>query len=108
MADYDVTFDSLCSQWTWSPIRNCPGRYGLVDAPSDLPIERLVGPSVVVTRFSIDTAPDEVLVVPLDWGGLISYKRLNGTYLHTLNDPDGFARKLRQLGIEGLFGSDSH
>jgi hypothetical protein len=82
-------------------MRNCPGRYRLIDVACDLPIERLVGTSVVVMRFSVDTAPDEVLVVPLDRGGLISYKRLNGTYLHTLNDPDGFARKLRQLGIEG-------
>jgi hypothetical protein len=34
-----------------------------------------------------------------DGGGLISYARGDGSYLHTLNTPDGFARKLRQLGI---------
>ena len=95
-----MTFDTLSTGWTWKPIRNCPGRYRLVGVPADLPVEALVGKEVEVARFSVKTAPDEVLVVPLDRGGMISYKRSNGTYLHTLNDPDGFGRKLRRLGIE--------
>ena len=99
-AKSDMTFDTLSTRWTWKPIRNCPGRYRLVDVPADLPVDALVGKEAEVARFSIKTAADEVLVVSLDRGGMISYKRSNGTYLHTLNDPDGFERKLRQLGIE--------
>jgi hypothetical protein len=33
-------------------------------------------------------------------GGLVSYRKPDGAYLHTLNTPDGLARKLAQLGIE--------
>jgi hypothetical protein len=94
-----VTFDSLRTQWSWKPIRNCPGRYRLVDVPPDLPIEALVGADADVTEFTVETAPDRVAVVRMDKGGVISYKRSDGTFVHTLNDPDGFARKLLQLGI---------
>ena len=31
------------------------------------------------------------------------YRRDDGRYLHTLNTPDGFERKLRQLGIKRPF-----
>lgn len=94
-----MTFDTLNTKWRWKPIRNCPGRYRLVDVPPDLPIEALVGTDGDMAEFSVDTAPDRVIVVRMDRGGLISYKRPDGTYVHTLNDPEGFARKLRQLGI---------
>jgi len=40
------------------------------------------------------------VVTPLVTGGLISYKRRDGTFLHTLNTAEGFARKLADLGIE--------
>jgi hypothetical protein len=95
----DVTFDTLRSQWNWKPIRHCPGRYKLAGVRPDLPLEALVGPETVGTEFSVESAPDRVVVACLDGGGIISYKRSDGTYLHTLNDPEGFARKLRHLGI---------
>jgi hypothetical protein len=41
-----------------------------------------------------------VVVTPLIVGGLISYRRPDGTFLHTLNTAEGFARKLSDLGIE--------
>jgi hypothetical protein len=95
----ETTYDTLATRWDWKPMRNCPGRYSLAGAPSDLTVEALVGPYARISRFSVETAPDIVVVVPLDRGGLISYKRADGTYLHTLGDPEGFARKLAQLGI---------
>jgi hypothetical protein len=42
---------------------------------------------------------DAVLVAKFPDGGLISYMREDDTVMHTLNTPDGLARKLRQLGI---------
>lgn len=45
------------------------------------------------------TARDPVIVTPLDAGGLISYRKADGMFLHTLNSREGFERKLRQLGI---------
>jgi len=36
----------------------------------------------------------------MDRGGLISYRQTNERYLHTLNNAEGFERKLASLGIE--------
>lgn len=60
----------------------------------------LVVPGVVPKYNRLAAAPDEVLVVPLNDGGIISYRRPDGSMLHTLNTAEGFARKLAQLGIE--------
>jgi len=40
-----------------------------------------------------------VLVASFAGGGLISYRHANGRFTHTLNTPEGLARKLLQLGI---------
>jgi len=53
-----------------------------------------------VQVFAVDAARDPVHVALLDGGGLISYRRADGHFVHTLNTPDGLARKLAQLGIE--------
>ncbi len=97
-----MTFDELITAWRWKPIRNCPGRYRLVVGDVEPPsIEDQVGRDVRVHRHRVPEARDEVLVVALSEGcGLISYRRDNGKLVHTLNDEDGFARKLDQLGID--------
>lgn len=94
-----MTFDELLMQWNWKPIRNCPGRFVLVDARPDLPLEAVVGPAAELLEFHVEAARDKVVVARLDEGGLISYKRADGKYLHTLNSAEGFSRKLLQLGI---------
>ncbi|MEW6735277.1 MAG: hypothetical protein AB1489_28555 [Acidobacteriota bacterium] len=53
-----------------------------------------------MSTFQVAKARDTVIVACLDRGGLISYKRVDGTYLHTLNTAEGFVRKLLALGIE--------
>jgi hypothetical protein len=93
------TFAQLMTQWKWKPIRNCRGRFLLSGAPRDLSIETLAGFGTRVFRFHPEGTPDTVAIVPLVDGGLIAYEREDGTVLHTLNDPDGFERKMRQLGI---------
>jgi hypothetical protein len=94
-----MTFDELMTGWSWKPIRNCPGRYVLSAVSSDLAPEDLLGPRVQLREFQVEAARDKVVVAQLDKGGVISYKRADGSYLHTLNTPEGFERKLRQLGI---------
>jgi hypothetical protein len=85
--------------WKWKAIRNCPGRYVLSGVPADLPLRALAGSDVERLEFDAETASDKVVVVRLADGGLITYERADGTCVHTLNDPEGFSRKLRQLGI---------
>lgn len=94
-----MSFDEIVTRWTWTPIRNCPGRFVLADAHAALEPRRIVGPDVACATFDETTARDPVVVARLPGGGLISYRRPDGTFVHTLNTPDGFARKLAQLGI---------
>jgi hypothetical protein len=94
-----TTFDFLNTRWHGKPIANCPGRFVLSASASQLTPEDLLGPGVAVREFHVDAARDTVIVGALADGGLISYRRANGSYVHTLNTPEGFARKLRALGI---------
>jgi hypothetical protein len=94
-----MSFDDLMSTWGWRPIRNCPGRFALDKAACNLSLSELVGGDVEVSEFHVEAAKDTVLVACLDRGGIISYKRADGSILHTLNTAEGFERKLRQLGI---------
>lgn len=94
-----MTFDALKSRWRWHPIAHCPGRFVLADAEPPLSFGELVGPGIRVCEYRVERAPDPVAVVALADGGLISYRKRDGRYLHTLNTAEGFARKLAQLGI---------
>ena len=93
------TFAWLWASWHWRPIRNCRGRYCLVTPNSRLPVSTLV-PDTPATIYRVRAARDSVHVIQFEGGGLISYLREDGTLMHTLNTPEGFRRKLRQLGIE--------
>ena len=62
--------------------------------------QELLVDEIKVKEYRVDSARDVVLVVRLEGGGLISYRREDGSFLHTLNTPEGFMRKLLQLGIE--------
>jgi hypothetical protein len=95
-----MTLDDLMKTWTWKPIPGCPGRYVLRDASPRLSIEAILGTETQAIEFRVKSAKDVVLVVSLDRGGMISYKRDDGSFLHTLNTEEGFERKLRQLGID--------
>jgi hypothetical protein len=93
-------FDDLMRSWVWRPIASCPGRFTLVTDQRRLPVPALVGSGAEIAVHRSPAARDEVLVVGLrDGGGLISYRRSDGRLLHTLNTPEGFARKLAQLGV---------
>lgn len=94
-----VTFDELAAKLELRPIRNCPGRF-VIRTSADLFLQELLGPEVEIHTFNVTTAKDTVLVVRLEEGGLISYRRVDGTYLHTLNTAEGFERKLLELGID--------
>jgi hypothetical protein len=95
-----MTFAEVLKTYACRPIRNCPGRYVLHGAKSDLRVEELTGRESGISEYRTSAARDVVIVAALaDGGGIISYKRKDGSLLHTLNTPAGFHRKLRQLGI---------
>jgi|GEM_PF-23153 len=91
--------EDLEARWRWEPIPGCPGRSVLRGAPRALTPHDVLGQATLVRAFRVEAAPDEVLVAQLPDGGLISFRRDDGSHVHTLNTPEGFARKLAQLGI---------
>ena len=93
------TFAALFDRWAWRQIPNCPGRYVLAAGPVATPAEDIVPGATGGSQHVCGTAPDPVIVTPFQDGGLISYSKADGTFLHTLNTREGFERKLRQLGI---------
>jgi hypothetical protein len=95
-----VTFRELESLWSWRPIPGCPGRWLLSGGPSHVPPGDMVPRDVRIAEHRVAAAKDPVIVAPLADGGLISYRKPDGTFVHTLNSREGFERKLRQLGID--------
>lgn len=96
-----MTFDRVKDLGAWMPIRGCPGRFVLRGAPATYSITDLLGEGINIQEFRSRKARDVVCVACLDDGGMISYHRPDGTWLHTLNTTEGFSRKLDQLEIDG-------
>lgn len=94
-----MTFEQLQARWPWRPIRNCPGRFVLPKGEGPLTFDVLLGMPCSPRVFSSPGAKDRVFVWPLQGGGLISYEQPDGHFIHTLNTPAGFDRKLNQLEI---------
>jgi hypothetical protein len=94
-----VCFEELKRGGGWVPIRGCPGRFILRGGPVSLRPEELLGPDCEPKEFRVAGALDVIVVAQFVGGGLISYRKADGTYLHTLNTEEGFERKLAQLGI---------
>jgi hypothetical protein len=94
-----MNLEELRAGWDWVPIRGCPGRFIFRDGAVDLRPEDLAGPDCVLKEFRVAGARDAVVVGRFEGGGIISYQKEDGRYLHTLNTEEGFERKLAQLGI---------
>ncbi len=94
------TVTDLLNDFEWRQIPNCRGRFTMASQRPDLSITDLLGADCQPLEIRTTMARDTILVVPLQDGGVISYRRENGDCLHTLNTPDGFRRKLKDLGID--------
>jgi hypothetical protein len=98
-----MNFEEIKSRWSWTAIRNCPGRFLWRENDKNISPEEILGNKIQLSEFQVDQverAKDTVIVGRIIDGGLISYRKIDGTYLHTLNTVEGFERKLAQLGIE--------
>lgn len=94
-----MTFDEVVQRGDWRPIYGCPGRFVLRGVSPHTDIFELLGSEIEVQEFDQSNAKDAVYVARLKDGGLISYSRPDGTWVHTLCTPEGFDRKIRQLEI---------
>jgi tRNA (cytosine38-C5)-methyltransferase len=101
--------------YRWKMIPNCTGRYVCREHSlvSPLPPIALLERAGITTvdgsislqefHFVLPDRPDEVVVVPLDHPhttGVISFVKDGPSYVHTLNTPSGFRRKLEAIGIK--------
>lgn len=94
-----MDFATLKAAWPWIDIVDCPGRFVLRDADRALMPADLLGCDIPVSEHRSALARDVIVVAWLIDGGLISYRRADGGCLHTLNTPQGMARKLAQLSL---------
>jgi hypothetical protein len=90
----------LLNDHQWRQIPNCRGRFTLADPHPGLTINELLGEDCQPVEVASVMARDAILIVSLKDGGVISYRRGNGSFVHTLNTPEGFRRKLKDLGID--------
>ncbi|MBN2531640.1 MAG: hypothetical protein JXB88_02045 [Spirochaetales bacterium] len=91
-------FDTLFAAYKWKPIYGCTGRF-ILREKNQYTIAELTQGRVDIKTFSTDRAQDMVCIVIFDNGGIISYKKDDGSYVHTLNNKDGFIRKLKMLDL---------
>jgi len=94
-----MQYDALLARGRWRPLPGCPGR-SVWRGDRGATVADLLGADVPVRVFLVETARDPVHVAALAGGGLISYRQPDGRFVHTLNTPEGFTRKLRDLGID--------
>ncbi|HRH42053.1 MAG TPA: hypothetical protein PKY82_10440 [Pyrinomonadaceae bacterium] len=93
-----TTFEKAFNTGDWKPIRNCPGRFLLIGGRSDINIENLSESKNPVVEILTEIVPDTVLMIEFeDGGGMISYVKSDGKFIHTLNTNEGFRRKLDQF-----------
>jgi hypothetical protein len=94
-----MTVQELLEARKWKEIPRCPGRYVLAKPEPAIAPGDLAQVPYAPVEYNVEAAKDAVLVLALEGGGLITYRRLDGTYHHTLNTESGFRGKLAQLGI---------
>lgn len=94
------TLDDLLSRHPWTPIRNCPGRWVLRGSRPDLGVREMVGQEVSVAEYEVASTPDRVLVARFADGGVLTFRKPDGTHVHTLNTVAGLQRRLARLGID--------
>jgi hypothetical protein len=102
----DMSYEELKGRWPWRPIHGCPGRFLLSPDTFSGPPEQLLADAGPSFEARSEFAADPVHVIRMSEGGLISYRKADGRFVHTLNTEEGLERKLAQLAIDPPGGRD--
>lgn len=94
-----LNFAELYERFSWTAIKNCPGRYVLSHPSDRMALDEILSQVMSQSVHHSRYATDPVHVAAFATGGLISFEKPDGSFVHTLNSKDGFQRKLKQLEI---------
>lgn len=105
----ELCHEDLLSLLPWREIKDCPGRYVLRKkggnycdfSPSEFIFEitKQKMKTYTVEGF-VSKMNEKILLIPFSCqGGLLTYAKADGSYVHTLNTPSGYKRKLEALHI---------
>mmetsp|Transcript_12310 Transcript_12310/g.16613 ORF Transcript_12310/g.16613 Transcript_12310/m.16613 type:complete len:194 (+) Transcript_12310:434-1015(+) len=96
--DGSSSLEALWMQFKWKPIRGCDGRFilrGLRLRP-----EAISSYKNIVRLRPVSEEVDGIIATRLrGGGGLLSYEKKDGTFIHTLNTESGLCRKLTALDL---------
>jgi hypothetical protein len=93
-----LNFQTLFFSYTWKPIDGCPGRYILKDKKQYTLVELTENKAEIKTYYPENR--DIIHTAEFSDGGIISYQKKDGRFIHTLNNREGYTRKLTMLGFE--------
>lgn len=93
------TVASLTARYGARPIRGCPGR-AVLRVESSVRLRDLLDPTLPIHSYDeLPSARDAVHVARLADGGVVSFRRPDGSWVHTVNTPEGFRRRLARFGL---------
>lgn len=92
-----TTFDTVLARFPWREIRDCPGRFVMRPKRADLTPAHVVGAAVPIETFDADETPDRIALARFPGGGLLSFGKPDGTWIHALNTESGLSRRLARL-----------
>lgn len=103
--DGGINLQRLWEVWIWSEIKNCPGRYVTkhnIHATNISPYDLLqsLNISCPIHEYQVENKDTIVIGIFEDGGGLLTYVKKDGRYVHTLNTRSGLLRKVTSLGLD--------
>ena len=94
----NISFSFLHKAFPWRPIPGCPGRY-VLPGRCNPAFETDYFEESMCSEYHPEAAQDPVFVRRIKGGGVISYRKNDGRFVHTLNNTAGMERKLKKLNL---------
>lgn len=89
-------FERVLGLFKWKPIFNCPGRYILRQCSKET-FKNYYSKLTHLEDIKSPKIKDPTFLYRFESGGLISYRKDNGDFIHTLCNKEGLSRKLEEL-----------
>ncbi|WP_417384726.1 hypothetical protein [Gimesia sp.] len=95
-----MKIEDLLKRFQWEQIPDTNGRFTLNKSEPSRSVQELVNSEEIeIKQYPSAHQQEQIFVVELEDGGLVSYQRKDGSLIHTLNSLNMFKRKQWELGI---------